>query len=173
MNLCRRWIVWLSRIHRSRGFGIQSPSDYAFVRYVVNEHWPYYVYSEWREGDWLTRKLGRLYFRLANWRQPEFMLKDYYQRYWQSGCKKIQFVDSLPHRVELARVDIESRENYELMLSLCDSHSVLVVEGLWRDWDFWHAAELDVRTGTTFNLYYCGVIFFDKERPKHNYQINF
>ena len=36
--------VWLRRIGNCRGFGIQSPADYAFVRYVVNEHWPYYQY---------------------------------------------------------------------------------------------------------------------------------
>ena len=46
MLFIRRWLVWLSRIHRVWGFGIQSPTDYAFVRYVVNEHWPYYAYEE-------------------------------------------------------------------------------------------------------------------------------
>ena len=66
MLFIRRWLVWLSRIHRVWGFGIQSPTDYAFVRYVVNEHWPYYAYEELTDKDWLTEKLGRLYFRLAN-----------------------------------------------------------------------------------------------------------
>ena len=65
-----RYLVWLSRIHCCRGFGIQSPTDYAFVRYVVNEHWPYYAYDVLRDDDWLREKLGRLYMRLANWRQP-------------------------------------------------------------------------------------------------------
>ena len=29
------------------------------------------------------------------------------------------------------------------------------------------------RCGTTFDLYYCGIIFYDLGRAKHNYRINF
>ena len=81
-----RWLVWLSRIHCCRGFGIQSPTDYAFVRYVVNEHWPYYAYDVLREDDWLREKLGRLYMRLANWRQPTVILSDDYLQWFHAGC---------------------------------------------------------------------------------------
>ena len=93
MNQLYRRIVWLSRIHRCRGFGIQSPTDYAFVRYVVNEHWPYYAYEELTDKDWLKQKLGRLYFRIANWRQPQAILEicgsgQSYVRYFQTGCRK-------------------------------------------------------------------------------------
>ena len=95
MNQLRRWLIWLSRIHRCRGFGIQSPTDYAFVRYVVNEHWPYYAYDSLPDDPWLTSKLGKLYFRLANWRQPTVMLADRYQSYWQAGCRKICFMNAI------------------------------------------------------------------------------
>ena len=74
MNRIQQGLVWLSRIDKCRGFGIQSPTDYAFVRYVVNEHWPYYAYETLKANSWLERKLGRLYLRLANWRQPSAML---------------------------------------------------------------------------------------------------
>lgn len=84
MTQLKHWLVWLSRIHHSWGFGIQSPTDYAFVRYVVNEHWPYYAYENLLDDDWMQQKLGRLYFRLANWRQPNRMIVDHYQRYWQA-----------------------------------------------------------------------------------------
>ena len=172
MNQLQRGLVWLSRMHRCRGFGIQSPTDYAFVRYVVNEHWPYYAYDSLPNDSWLTRKLGKLYFRLANWRQPTTMLEDHYQAYWQAGCRKTCF-QSIVKQVELARVDIEDREGYESLLPKCDERSVVVVEGLWRDWARWHEMERDVRCGTTFDLYYCGIIFYDIQRFKHNYQINF
>ena len=70
-NQLKAAIVWFSRIGHCRGFGIQSPSDYWLVRYVINEHWPYYQYEFLgHDDDWLTRKLGRLCFRIANWRQP-------------------------------------------------------------------------------------------------------
>lgn len=172
MNQVCRWLVWLSRIHRCRGFGIQSPSDYAFVRYVVNEHWPYYAYDKWQDGDWLHKKLGKLYFRLANWRQPTAMLADEYQPYWHAGCRRTRFVTDTD-KVELARVTVDAPKAWEQLLAKCDEQSVIVVEGIWRNWAWWHEIERDERTGTTFDLYYCGIVFFNKNRYKHHYTINF
>jgi hypothetical protein len=172
MTYVTRWTVWLSRIHHCRGFGIQSPTDYAFVRYVVNEHWPYYAYDELTDDDWLVRKLGRLYFRLANWRQPQQMLKDDYQRYWQAGCRKTVFSDNVK-RVELARITVDDRQAWQQMLPLCDERSVVVVEGIWRNWQMWREIVADERTGRVFDLYYCGIVFFDKKHYKHYYKINF
>ncbi|MDE6647144.1 MAG: hypothetical protein K2K03_04825 [Prevotella sp.] len=172
MTQISRWLVWLSRIHRCRGFGIQSPTDYAFVRYVVNEHWPYYAYEELKGDDWLTEKLGRLYFRLANWRQPQTMVADRYQRYWQAGCRKTVFTATVA-TVELARVEVEDRAAWESVVQHCDEHSVVVVEGIWRSRAQWQAIKCDERTGITFDLYYCGIVFFEKKRYKHHYTINF
>ena len=172
MYQIRRWLVWLSRIHRSGGFGIQSPTDYAFVRYVVNEHWPYYAYHELTDDDWLTQKLGRLYFRLANWRQPSYMLIDRYQKYWQAGCRQTCFGTSMT-KIELGRVVIEDVESSLDFLDKCDEQSVLVVEGIYRDKKRWSALINDMRIGTTFDLYYCGIVLFDKRSYKHHYTINF
>lgn len=172
MNQLTHCLVWLSRVHRCRGFGIQSPSDYSFVRYVINEHWPYYAYEQLNGDDWLTRKLGRLYFRLANWRQPSLMLRDEYLPYWQAGCRSTVFSTHLD-QVELGRVAIDDREGWTEMVSKCDQHSVMVVDRIWQDWVRWHEIEADPRTVVTYNLYYCGIVFFDKNRYKHNYKINF
>ena len=90
MNRLHHVLVWLSRIQYCRGFGIQSPTDYRFVRYVINEHWPYYAYEALGQNDdWLRRKLGLLYFRLANERQPKTIVDwvgfhDYLQAGWTS-----------------------------------------------------------------------------------------
>ena len=173
MNMLMRPLVWLSRVTCCRGFGIQSPTDYRFVRYVVNKHWPYYAYSELPDDDWLTRKLGRLYFRLSNWRQPHTMLADKWQRYWQAGCRKTCFQPSLPDKVELARVDIDDEDGFDALLPLVDERSVIVVEGLWRNWHRWHTIVSNSRVGTTFDLYYCGILWFDKQRTSHHYKINF
>lgn len=172
MNQIKRWLIWLSRIHRCRGFGIQSPSDYAFVRYVVNEHWPYYAYDELPSGDWLTKKLGQLYFRLANWRQPDRMPTDSWKEWWQAGCRKTHFMKAIDH-LELARVDIADVQTFDQLAALSDDRSILVVEGISNDWRRWHAIERDERVGTTFDLYYCGIVFFDTKRYKNHYTINF
>lgn len=172
MSPLHRGLVWLSRILHSWGFGIQSPTDYAFVRYVVNEHWPYYAYQNIKEKDWKARKLGRLYLRLANWRQPVCMERDEYEKWWQAGCRTTKIVPkgTLRH-IELARMDIS--EDWESVVTRCDSDSVVVAENIWQDWQRWHTITADERVGTTYDLYYCGIVWFDKQRYNHHYKINF
>ena len=174
MNRVKRIIVWLSRIFYCQGFGIQSPTDYAFARYVISEHWPYYAYQQFNElsDDWLTRKLGRLYFRLANWRQPFMIQKDEYEPSWKAGCRRVILAEN-PERVELARFDIHDKNAIATIYNKVDSHSVVVIERIYQNWDLWHEIEHDHRTGTTFDLYYCGIVFFDLERHKKNYKVNF
>lgn len=176
MNQLKRISVWLSRISYSLGFGIQSPTDYAFVRYVINEHWPYYAYKDLdaMTNDSLKRKLGRLYFRLANWRQPSVMKRDEFEPYWSAGCRKTKMMDMVD-RMELGRLPLTG-DYRQLMSDIyphVDCQSVLVIEGINRDWDFWKEIEQDARTGVTFDLYYCGIVFFDTKRHKKNYKVNF
>ena len=172
MNRFTSLLVWIRRIGHCRGFGIQSPNDYWFVRYVINEHWPYYQYQQLGENeDWLTRKLGRLYFRIANWRQPRVITASGYQQYFQAGCLKATFGDG----TELVYMTMEGdwRERLSRLYSQVDAASVVIVEGIWRDKDGWRSIVADERTGITFDLYYCGIVLFDKKRTKKNYIINF
>ena len=179
-----RFLVWLSRIHKCQGFGIQSPTDFDFVRTVVNEHGLYYAYYEIEATSWLQRKLGELYLRVANWRQPATILTDDYQPWFQAGCRSAHITNhnsqcnatldlGQEFSLELARIEIEQHAQLEQLYAHCNQLSVIIVEGIWRDWDTWHAIEHDSRTGTTFDLYYCGIVFFDTQRYKHNYRINF
>lgn len=75
---------WLSRIlraPRTRGFGVQSPTDYHFIRHVVSQKMPYYAYGQL---DGYTTHLSKreveilhFYFRLANYvqdRSPIYIL---------------------------------------------------------------------------------------------------
>ncbi len=175
MNPLKRWLVWLSRIHQCQGFGIQSPTDFNFVRTVINEHSPYYTYDELQERDWLQRKLGQLYFRIANWRQPATILTNAYQSWFQAGCRSARIMTDIANEtLQLARIDIEQHDLLEQQLyARCQQQSVIIIEGICHDWQTWHTIEHDAHTGTTFDLYYCGIIFFDTQRSKHNYRINF
>ncbi len=176
MNKVKRLSVWLSRVRKCRGFGVQSPSAYEFIRYVVNEHYPYYAYVELDKltTDWLTRKLGRLYFRLANWRQPTEMQSDDYDAWWSAGCRKTRFLEH-SDAVELLRIVVgkHHREALDYIYNKVNDQTLLVVEGIWRDNDFWKEIVADERTGVTFDLYYCGIVFFDKKRTKQHYVVNF
>ena len=177
MTPMKRWLVWLSRIHKCQGFGIQSPTDFDFVRTVVNEHSPYYAYDELQADNWMQRKLGKLYFRVSNWRQPATILTNDYQPWFQAGCRSARLstvnCKLSTVNIDLARIEIEQYAQLEQIYTHCNQQSVIIVEGIWRDWQAWHAIEHDTRTGTTFDLYYCGIVFFDTQRYKHNYRINF
>lgn len=165
-------VVWLSRIGHCRGFGIQSPTDYWMVRYVINESWPYYQYENLGRGDdWLTRKLGRLCFRLANWLQPSVVDSNDYRAYLQAGCRKTLFGESSEFVV--IPLDNDCQERLHNIFNKVSSQSVLVVTGISKARRLWRQIVDDDRTGITFDLYYCGIVMFDKKRSKKNYIINF
>ena len=70
VGMLHRLYVWLCRLGHCRGFGVQSPWAYSFVRYVINEHFPYYKYAVLRKRlpalGTVERKVCELYFRLSN-----------------------------------------------------------------------------------------------------------
>ena len=110
--------------------------------------------------------------RLANWRQPQLMMTDDYQRYWQAGCRRTRFADTVD-AVELARITIEDQAAWQQLSARCDNRSVIVVEGIWRNKSQWRRMVNDERVGTAYDLYYCGILLFDKRHYKHHYKINF
>jgi len=172
MDRLMRPLVWVSRIGHCRGFGIQSPTDYWLVRYVINEHWPYYQYDRLgKNDDWLTRKLGLLYFRIANWRQPKMIESDNYREYLQAGCRNATFGESS----ELIRFSLvgDYRSRLIYIYNKVETDTVLIVDGIRRDKNFWRELKDDERVRVTFDLYYCGIVLFDKKRQKQNYIVNF
>lgn len=189
-------LVWLRRSRHSRGFGVQSPWAYRFIRYVVNEHYPYYAYddlSRLYEGyPKQIQKLCRLYFRIANFWQAEKAL-DYsaasendvvrlYVTFMKRGCNKLEVVP-VRHAddfssVRLMRLSVEGdyRQVFEKAVSLANASTMIIVEQIKRDKEsrtFWKSIVEDPRCISTFDLYYCGIIFFDKKRYKENYVVNF
>ena len=175
MQRVRHFFVWLSRLAHCRGFGIQSPTDYWLVRYVINEHWPYYHYADvGQEDDWLRRKMGHLYLRLANWRQPAVVVSDDYGEYFKAGCQKTEVlkpVDFAGETLELVRLNVE--DGVDAIYNKVEERTVLVLEGINRNKQLWRDIVGDERTGVTFDLYYCGIVMFDNKRTKQHYIINF
>ena len=54
-----------------------------------------------------------------------------------------------------------------------DERGILIVKDLWRCHQFWQQIIDDKRSRVMFDLYYCGIVFFDTKREKRNYIINF
>lgn len=187
----KRIILWVFRIGYSRGFGVQSPSAYSFLRYVVNEHYPYYAYQNLKDesGDVnpLVTKLSRFYFRMANFSQSEFWYdykatNDIYQRYVVAGSKSTSFVpfDEVGEidTFKIARMSLSGdyQKVYNHLASIANNDSLLIIENIKRDKitrKFWKQVVEDNRTFVTYDLYYCGVVFFDSNKCKCNYKVNF
>lgn len=190
----QRYLHWLRRIKYCRGFGVQSPSAYRFIRYVINEHYPYYAYDELRKElprlDSLTRKRMELYFRVANYRQASLWL-DYSRRddtiatYVWRGCNATRvrnIADSQQpvsgDKIEVLRIcPIAGCESLlAAALKQADDRTLFVIEDIgYNDTAkrMWHTLlESDI-TSVSYDLYYLGIAFFDRKRYKANYVVNF
>ncbi|MBP5257768.1 MAG: hypothetical protein J6Z41_03395 [Prevotella sp.] len=195
----RSW-VWLRRCHHCRGFGIQSPSAYHFVRYVINEHYPYYAYQDLREASTaltvIEKKLCRLYLRIANSCQPKRCVclpsvNDIAMRYIQRGCKKVNIDNVSATEVVKEHTSFEGADliiityNDEIN-NICDDiagkillsareSTIVIIEGIGignHPTPLWEILKSKA-PGDTFDLYYCGIILFRKKENRQDYIINF
>ena len=201
IDFIKRFVVWLRRVRYSRGFGVQSPWAYRFIRYVVNEHYPYYKYEHLAEQvygiDKITRKLCKFYFRLANYQQAHAFVDCYptsscYKIYVDAGCQKANYhrITEATSEEELIRlfsnigeysmVRVSLVANYRMVVDKALDHlpssSVLIIENIKRDRDaqkYWSELISDSRTGVSFDLYYCGVLFLKNDMVMQSYIVNF
>lgn len=187
-----KWIWnWIHRMGYSRGFGVQSPSAYSFIRYVLTEHYPYYAYDElkmrFKSFDHATKKKGRLYFRLANYAQASHWF-DYhsagqpYAVYVHEGCRKTVFqaIDSktIPNAFRIARLSMSEdyQAVYEALCKVATDDSILILEGINANKDtkaFWKRVQESQKATRTYDLFLCGIIVFDTSKHKHHYIVNF
>lgn len=187
-----KWVWnWIHRMGYSRGFGVQSPSAYSFIRYVLTEHYPYYAYDElkmrFKSFDHATKKKGRLYFRLANYAQASHWF-DYhsaeqpYAAYVHEGCRKTVFqaIDgkTIPNTFRIARLSMteDYQAVYEALCKVATDDSILILEGINDDKDtkaFWKRVQESQKATRTYDLFLCGIIVFDTSKHKHHYIVNF
>lgn len=199
MNNVTEWLqtvgVWLSRIAYCRGFGIQSPSAYRFVRYVINEHYPYYAYADLQKRvpveSRVALRLLRLCLRVANEVQPRYIL-DFIdglsaerQEYFSAGARRARILsvaedDEVPAVVDGERVVIRTGvQHVDALLSLLpriDSASVVMVDGIHRDArsrETWQRIVGNSHAAVCYDLYYTGIVMLDQSQHKHCYTINF
>lgn len=199
-NYLCRILVWLRRMPNSRGFGVQSPSAYRFIRYVVNEHYPYYAYADLRKEypsvGWLQRKRMELYFRMANFLQAAALFDcggdtPLLRAYVERGCRHTRVVDARLKPSAAAAGDragqagvawaricpVDGCEHVlESVMACADSRTVLVVEDICTNdmaRRMWRRVVESEAVSVSYDLYYLGVAFFDTKRHKTNYKVNF
>ena len=188
----RRTIVWLRRWRRTRGFGVQSPTDYHFVRYVINEHYRYYAYDTLKEQlpdiDRKTRKVCKLCFRIANWRQPESVslidiTSTAYEKYIQAGCNtaritSLKATDTIDSKDDMLALTLNDNTLPLINETLQHAHNgtVIIINGIHngrQNRKRWKQIRRNERATLTFDVYYCGIIIINDTRNAHHYIINY
>ena len=183
-------LVWAVRIGHCRGFGVQSPWAYRMVRYVINEHWPYYAYAplaaRFPGMDVTRRRICELCLRLANHLQPRKVMSygvdgDAIGCYIQAGCRRAECAKAGAEGVAeadfavLAPADGFERAFVGMCAAARDGSAVMLLD-IRRDKAMrrlWLSVAGETQGVVTFDLYYCGLVFFDRKRFKQNYIINF
>lgn len=187
------------RVGHSRGFGIQSPWSYRLVTTVIRETYPPHHYDEAAAGTVCESKrqlkLCRLYFRLADYFQPRIIIDygaetDIYMRYLKAGCSESDVIGIGKSRVagnktilanvnsiDMLRMSVvgEWRRCFDEAMELAHDGMVLIIEGIYGSraaGALWKEVSNDNRCTLTYDLYDCGIIYFDKKRFKENYTVN-
>lgn len=100
------WLTRILRAPRTRGFGVQSPTDYHFIRHVVAQTFPYYAYKQLADKTAILSKreveILQFYLRLANYVQDRFPIyiigkdvfgnitKELRRQFFVAGSSKVQ-----------------------------------------------------------------------------------
>ncbi|MCD8291793.1 MAG: hypothetical protein LUC91_09880 [Prevotella sp.] len=197
----KRKLVWLSRINHCQGFGVQSPWAFKMVCNVINgrEHHEAYdsLKGEYPRLDAVTRKLCQLFLRLSYDRQPQTVVdfgaaNGVYVDYIKAGCEGAKCF-SVPYNTsegEIHRlleifqsVDMVMISPYgnfhrfaQLALQNVHDGTVFMLDGIHESKNakiLWNEILKEWQDIVTFDLYYCGLVFFASKRYKQNYIINF
>ena len=172
---------WLRGIGKLRGFGIQSPWAYDFVRNVVAERNPYYKYTE---TDPLSvnrheRRLCRLLLRIANFCQPATAFIDdslpaAYADSLKAGCTHMQLVGN-PREARLLLLPVMS-PHVKTVLSHLPHGTTIMIFGINQTAatrQRWAEVCADTNSTTTFNLWKTGIIFVQDRYQQQHYTLNF
>ncbi len=189
-----RFLIFLKRIRHCAGFGVQSPTDYAFVREVIYERWPYALYAELEAQfygtDKFLLKLSQLLLRVSNYAQASRIgiigsLPPVMEAHLKAGCRKSE-IRPLPPPSPVGREPERSKSgNSKQPFNEClegDSSSLSTGEGGGRgrfplliatdlndQWQEYISQEHII----SYDLYYLGIAFYDEKRYTEGHVINF
>lgn len=165
-----RILLFLKRIGHCRGFGIQSPTDFAFVNDVIYERLPYYAYEELDKKfpslASFERKMARTYFRVCNFAQPQYYVfgkdvPEVFSEYTKRGCwnsltGRTLYFATLPESANdgdciiIPYIYDEGKEMWETLCNMRSKEHFIM-----------------------YDLYYFGIAFVDKHRYPELYTVNF
>ena len=157
-GILQRMLVWLLRIRHCRGFGVQSPWAYSFVRCVINERLPFKSYKElhdaFPQASCIERKNGEFILRLAKFSQLRTVYScycdassdDLLAAYVSAGCCKATYVRRNSFSKLKTELEVRLAEHPVLIivdtLSSAWEKSIESMQGLLKDGDFLVALDI-------------------------------
>lgn len=177
---------YVSRIGHRRGFGIQSPWAYSFVRDVIAEDLPYYGYDsiskETRTDKKNESRMARLLLRLGNFVRPDSYTditqkSSFFAHFIALGCTKCTET-SIPQGRAIIHANLKKNSVSEILniASRCDDKSMLMLTGLCLEKDIqqsWLTIRNNNSIGITFDLGRFALCFLDKSMHKQHYKLFF
>ena len=144
-----RIIEYICRMPRTRGFGVQSPTAYAFLRRVVKEKGFLAKCASVDEYPYSDLPRERLLYRLR--------------------C-------AYPYVVVLSYGEWSAPMLADSVLGRCDSDTVLVLLDINQDKqssEEWRQLVADKRCFQVFDMLDIGVVFLDPTKPKQFFKVNY
>ena len=174
-GVLNRLFVFLKRIRHCAGFGVQSPTDYAFVREVIYERWPYALYAELEAQfygtDKFLLKLSQLLLRVSNNAQASRIgaignLPPVMEAHLKAGCRKSEIVTV---KGQKSKDKGRGEVTLDFSPSSLDIFPLLIATELNDQWQEYISQEHII----SYDLYYLGIAFYDEKRYREEHIINF
>lgn len=194
--LKRRWI-WLKRFRHRKGYGVHSPFAFNFLTSVVYEYGEYYAYRDLdalygkkdRRMNCHEMKCRKFLFRLANYVHPKLIglygaVPPDVSAYLASGCCSAvvvyegQSLEAVTDSDKLLYVaeHVAPSAWKEIVSQPMSAFSVAVICGIHESKkavQAWENVKQLVQVGVTFDLYDYGILFYDLNKQKQHYIVNF
>ena len=161
-------LLFLKRIRHCAGFGVQSPTDYHFVRNVIYEKMPYYAYTEidssFPQSKRIERWQARLLLRIANFAQTEKLIY----------CSNvIPDIDSTAIKKGCSKTNIHSFSTHDGIDTLThDNGTWIVIPAIYKENNKLYEMLKGQENVVIFDLYYLAIAFVDKKRYTEVHIIN-
>ena len=184
-------MVWLSRIFSLQGYGVQSPWAFGFVRSVISDksYCPAYemMMRDYPGTRKPTRKVCRLCMRMAVHEKPKTMafvgdLPPEYKAYSVMGRREAKVItlgeggsgEPVDFAVIAPGAGVEGR--FDEVCRHAHDTTFAMLPNIYTDSEarsLWRGKIAEMEGVVTFDLYYCGLAYFDKKRYRENHIINF
>lgn len=163
----------ITRLRHTKGYGVQSPTDYHFIKDIINQKLPYYQYKQLKTTNRKKRKINQLLLRLANFCQPENILNQtddtLATKYMEAGCKKAKTTKQNENKKTIILTTIKLI-NHNTIYTIAPQ-SIIIVEDINKNKQtkqHWNNITTNNNITTTYDTPQIGIIITGKRQyPKH------